>query len=438
MQSLRLGVFLAFLATAAPVAAQARTDKLALLFQEVFGPTGLAVNSEAVLPDGSTHSAHFNSGFQSNFGQINVAIASQLTSLPLPSPAAGFTYTFDTATGTFVRSTQSYGPILTDRAETIGRGRFSFGYNVQFFSFDTLEGLSLSSIPAVFTHDDFQLGGGLADVVTTVNSIEASVGQMTGVLTYGVTERLDVSVAVPLVYTRLSVRSDAVVQRVGTSEDPAIHFFRDADAMGTYGSHRQFSAQGSATGLGDVIVRVKGTAFREGGRGVALGVDVRVPSGDERDLLGSGAVGVKPFAAFSTTWGRLAPHVNLGYQWNGRSVLAGNVKAATAAKLPDHLLFSAGADIGVSDRFSLAVDVLGQRVIDSPRLAPTSFTPQGSSLTFADVTYQNSTFSMAAGSVGFKVKIAQRVLANFNLRFRLTDAGLVDRASPLLGLEYGF
>jgi hypothetical protein len=428
---------LAVLICAAPAAAQTRTDKLALLFQEVFGPTGLAVNSEAVLPDGSTHSAHFNSAFQSNFGQINIALASQLTSLPLPSPASGFTYTFDTATGTFVRSTQSYGPILTDRAETIGRGRFSFGYNVQFFSFDTLEGLNLSSIPAVFTHDNFQLGGGLADVVTTVNSIEASVAQMTGVITYGVTERLDVSLAVPLVYTRLSVRSDATVQRVGTT-DPAIHFFRDPDVVDTYGSHRQFSADGSATGLGDVIVRVKGTAFREGQRGIALGVDVRVPSGDERDLLGAGAVGLRPFAAFSTGWGRVSPHVNVGYQWNGRSVLAGSVKDEILAKLPDHLSFSAGLDVGLSDRFSLAMDVLGQRIIDSPRLFPSRFTPVGSSLTFDDVTFRNSTFSTAAGSVGFKLNISRRVLANFNLRFRLSDSGLVDRAAPLLGVEYGF
>ena len=436
MRSLLVSLCLV-LGVVSDVVAQSRTDKLALLLREVFGPTGLAVSSEAVLPDGSTHTAHFNSGFQSNFTQINVAIASQLTALPLPSPASGFTYTFDTATGTFVRSTQSYGPILTDRAETIGRGRFSFGYNAQFFAFDSLEGLDLSAIPAVFTHDDFQLGGGRSDLVTTVNSIEASVGQMTGVLTYGLTDRLDVSVAVPVVYTRLSVRSDAVVQRLGTATDPAIHFFRDPDAPGTYGTQRQFSAEGTAVGLGDLILRVKGTAFREGLRGVALGVDVRVPSGDERDLLGAGAVGVKPFAAFSMAWGRVSPHINLGYQWNGRSVLAGDIRAGSTGKLPDQLLYSAGADFGVSERFSLAFDVLGQRVIDSPRLVPTTFVVPGSG-SFSDVIYRNSTFSTSAGAIGLKVNIARRVLANFNVRFKIGDAGLVDRASPLVGLEYGF
>jgi hypothetical protein len=127
-----LVISLATLGTAA--AQQPQTPgKLATLFEDVFGPTGLVVNSEAVLPDGTTHSAHFNSAFQSNFTQFNVALVSQLTALPLPSPASGFTYAFDSATGTFRRTTRSFGPILSDRAETIGRGQLSVGFNYQHF-----------------------------------------------------------------------------------------------------------------------------------------------------------------------------------------------------------------------------------------------------------------------------------------------------------------
>ncbi|PYU87194.1 MAG: hypothetical protein DMG08_28530, partial [Acidobacteria bacterium] len=142
-------------------------EKLALLIRNIYGPNGLVVDSEDFLPDGSNHSAHFNSAFQSNFTQFNIALASQLAAVPIPSPAAGFTYTFDSSTGTFKRSTQSFGPILADRAETIGRKRYSLGFNYQAFTFDSLEGVDLFNVPAVFTHDDFQLGGGRADVVTT-------------------------------------------------------------------------------------------------------------------------------------------------------------------------------------------------------------------------------------------------------------------------------
>lgn len=420
-----------------PARAEAQSGELASIFESVFGPSGLRVDSEAVLPDGSTHSAHFNSAFQSNFTQINIALASQLTALPLPSPASGFTYAFDADTGTFVRSTQSFGPILTDRAETIGRGRFSFGFSSQFFSFDTLEGADLANLPAVFTHDDAQLGGGRSDVVTTVNTVEASVAQMTAVASYGITNRLDVSLAVPVVSTKLSVRSFATIQRIGTADSPAVHFFRDPEAPGTYGTQRLFDASGSATGLGDLILRLKATVLREAQRGLAVGVDTRFPSGDERNLLGSGAFGVKPFMAFSASVGRLSPHANVGYQWNGESVLAGNVQTGRKARLPGQLLYALGLDLGVHPRLTLALDFLGQRVYSSPRLESGVLTTAHGEQ-FSDISFITASYSIMTGAAGFKVNLAQRLLGIFNVRFHLGSGGLADRATPLVGLEYGF
>ena len=425
----------------APGWAQTQTEpaKLALLFRDIFGPNGLIVNSEAVLPDGSTHSAHFNSAFQSNFTQFNIALASQLTSLPLPSPASGFTYAFDPATGTFARSTQSFGPILAERAETIGRGRMSFGYNFQYFSFDTVEGVDLSRVPAVFTHDDFQLGGGRADVVTTSNAVEATVGQTTGVFTYGVTDRLDVSIAVPVVRTTLRVLSRANIQRVGTGDAETIHFFRNPDLPGGVGDDREFTSRGQASGLGDIILRAKGTVFREGHRGLAAGVDVRLPSGDEEDLLGTGALGVKPFAAVSLLYGRFSPHVNVGYQWNGSSVLGGNVSDGSSGDLPDQFSYAVGADYGLTDRVSVAVDVLGRHVIDSPRLVRRSITATGpfGSIVLDDIAFDRESFTALDGATGIKVNLGRRLLINFNLRFKLNDNGLTDRVTPLIGFEFG-
>jgi hypothetical protein len=423
-----------------PAFAQARPARLASVFADLFGPNGLVVNSESVLPDGSTHSAHFNSAFQSNFTQFNIALASQLTSLPLPSPASGFTYRFDSSTGTFVRSTQSFGPILTDRAETIGRGRFAFGYNFQYFSFDQLEGIDLTRVPSVFTHDDFQLGGGRADVVTTHNSIAVSVGQWTGALSYGVTDRLDVSLAVPIIQTSLSVRSAATVQRLGTADARTVHFFRDPDAPDGIGSERSFEAGGSATGLGDIIVRVKGAAMREGQRGLALGVDLRMPTGDERNLLGSGSMGVKPFLAYSGAYRRFSPHVNLGYQWNGESVLAGDVETGEKGDIPDQLLYAVGTDLGVTEKFSLTADLLGRRAINSPRVRIEPFTAVGTngSATFDDIAIFHESFWASSAAVGFKANVSGRLLVDFNLRFTIGTNGLSDRVTPLIGIEYGF
>ncbi len=423
---------------AAAQTSQNRTTTLSSVFQNLFGPNGLVVDSQAVLPDGSTHSAHFNSAFQSNFTQFNVALASQLTSLPLPSPASGFTYRFDQGTGTFIRSTQSFGPILTDRAETIGRGRFSFGYTYQFFSFDQLEGIDLTRVPSVFTHDDFQLGGGRTDVVTTRNTIDASVGQWTGALTYGLTDRLDLSVAVPIVSTHLEVISAATIERVGTLGSPNVHFFADPDAPGGFGSERTFSAGGSASGIGDIIMRLKGSLLRSAGSGLSVGVDVRAPTGDERNLLGSGAAGVKPFVAASWTLKRFAPRVNLGYQWNGSSVLAGDPETGRKADLPDQVLYAVGADFGVSDRFSLTGDWLGRYAIDSPRVSVHTFTPKGSPVGFDDMIFGTSSYWASSAAMGCKANVGGRVLIDFNLRFTVDNNGLTDRVTPLIGVEYGF
>ena len=422
-----------------PVAAQT-TTKLSLLFRNIYGPNGLVVDSKALLPDGSTHSGHFNSGFQSEFSQFNVALASQLTALPLPSPASGFTYDFDASTGTFRRSTQSFGPILAERAETIGKGKLSFGLNYQHFAFDSIEGINLSRVPAVFVHDEYEIGGGRADVVTTANTIEASVGQLTPFLTYGLTNRIDISVAVPVVHTSLDVVSDATIHRIGTAGDPEVHFFRDPSAPDGVGSQRQFYASGEATGMGDIILRAKGTILREHFVGIAVGADLRTPTGDEEDLLGAGALGVKPFVAVSFLIDRISPHANLAYQWNGKSELAGDVNAQGKADLPDHFLYVAGADIGVSPKLTLAFDFFGQEVRGTQRLFARTFTATDGTVseTFPDIGFRKETYTQAYGSVGVKTNVGNNLLVNFNVEFRLNKTGLQAKAVPLIGLEYSF
>ncbi len=242
-------------------------------------------------------------------------------------------------------------------------------------------------MPSIFTHDNFQLGGGRADVVATRNTINASVGQWTGALTYGLTDRLDLSLAVPVINTRLNVISAATILRVGTGEAHEIHFFRDPDATNGIGDERTFQAGGSATGVGDLIVRVKGSVLRRSAHGLAVGLDLRMPTGDERNLLGSGAFGAKPFVAYSANFNRISPHVNIGYQWNGSSILAGDPAEDTKDDLPDQLLYAAGADVGVTEKFSLTADLLGRWAIDSPRVTRRQFTASGpaSEITIDDI-----------------------------------------------------
>jgi hypothetical protein len=423
-----------------PLQAQTRPAALSTVFEDVFGPNGLVVSSDDIQLDGTNHAAHFNSAFQSDFRLMNIALASQLTTIPVPSPASGFIYKFDAGTGTFVRATRSFGPILADRAETIGRDRVAFSFNEQVFSFDRLDGVSLSGIPAVFRHDDYQSTAGRSDVISTINTVQASVRQFTGAVTYGLLERLDLSLAVPVVRTKLALLSNAKVERVGTGGQLQVHYFRDDTAAGGRGTSHQFFAEGEAAGVGDLLVRVKGTLMREGTRALAAGVDARMPTGDEENLLGAGAAGIRPFVAFSGTFGSLAPHANLAYQWNGESKLAGDIRTGEKRDLPDSFIYAAGTDVSVNSRLSLVLDLVGQRVLDSPRLSTFEFIAEGpaASVPLRDLRFRNASYWGSSAALGMKVNVAARILLNFNLRFALTDTGLTDRVAPLIGAEFAF
>ncbi|HEU4786358.1 MAG TPA: transporter [Gemmatimonadaceae bacterium] len=408
---------------------------LATLFTDLYGPTGLKVDSEATLPGEQPHTAHFNSDFQSNFSQFSTALVGQLVSLPLPSPAAGFTYQFDPSLGVFQRTTQSFGPILADRAETIGARRVSIGFAVQRFTFDRIEGLDLGQIPVVFTHDNAFLLGGRQDVVTTDNGIEARVTQATTFLTVGVTDRLDLSIAMPLVSNSLKVVSTATIQRLGTT-NPLTHFFRQSN--GDVGVERIFTAVGSATGIGDLLVRVKSTAYKGSSSGLALGVDLRIPTGDEMNLLGTGAPGVQPFAIWSSTYQRVSPHLNASYRWNGSSVLSGNPAEGRSADFPDQVGYAAGAEVSVGPRLTVAFDVLGAYVIRPERMQAETFHALDGHSEFPSIVFARRSMNTVSGAVGFKASLFERLLVDANLLFALDNNGLRDKVTPLIGFEYAF
>jgi hypothetical protein len=406
-------------------------DKLSTIFTALYGPNGLVVDSLTVLPTGQTHSAHFNSAFQAEFTQFGVALTSQLAAVPLPSPASGFTYEFDSDLGVFQRTSQSFGPILAERAETIGGGRFTFGFTFQNFTFDTIEGLDIDNVPAVFTHDSAELRGGREDLVTTANSIDARVNQFTAFLSYGLTDRLDLSLAIPMVSTDLTVVSAASVQRIGTT-DPATHFFRAYDD--SVADHRTFTAFGSASGIGDLTLRLKGRLAGS----AALGLDVRMPTGDEENLLGVGAPGIRPFVVLSRSSRAFSPHFNVGYLWNGSSVLAGNPTTGESADLPDQVTYVLGADFGVSSRFTFVLDVLGTYLLDAPRLNQSTFLALDGRSTFPTVSFTEESYNLLSGAVGFKLNVVENLLVDVNLLFNLDNNGLRDKITPLVGFEYAF
>jgi hypothetical protein len=409
--------------------------ELSRIFTELYGPEGLVVNSLASLAGGVSHSAHFNSGFESEFSQFGTALTGQIVSLPLPAPASGFTYQFDPGLGVFTRSTTTFGPILAERADTIGQRRVSIGFAYQRLAFDSIETMDLNAIPAVFTHDNAVLRGGREDVITTVNSIDSEVSRSAAFITYGVTNTLDVSIALPYITADIVVTSDATVRRIGTTV-PEIHFFRAIDD--SIGDRRLYTAFGHSSGPGDIAVRLKQMVKNDPRNGIALGLDLRLPTGDERNLLGTGAPGVQPFFAWSANYATISPHINVGYQWNGSSVLGGDLDTGVAEDLPDVGTYAVGAVVAASSRVTLAADILGRYIIDSPRVRREEFHALDGRSVFPNITFDTGSIHELSGSLGLKINIFGRMLLNANLLMRLNNAGLRDKISPLIGIEYAF
>lgn len=412
---------------------------------QLYGPAGL------ILPN-PNHSAHFVGSIQQSFTPLNSAVSQELSILPLASPASAITFTFDKTLGVFTRSTESYGPIFGERAETIGRHRIYFGADYQFFGFSTLDGINLKRLPAVFTHAQFKINGVFPtfeqDYITSINRIDLKLHQVTLFGTYGITNRVDVSVAVPILDIHMGVTSAAHIVRNAACEQNAscsdasafggeYHFFDRNNPVGSI--DQTFSNSRQASGIGDVVFRVKGTILNRERWALAGGVDVRTPTGDELNFLGSGAPGVKPFVAASYH-GRISPHVNLGYEWNFDSILAGDISTGQKARLPNQFFYSGGVDVRAKPKLTLAVDLLGLRVLSGERVRQVPFTDVNGVVhnDIPDIQTFKGSFEEDDLSAGAKYAIYRNLLLTGNLLFELDDTGLRARVVPLGGLSYTF
>jgi hypothetical protein len=72
-----------------------------------------------------------------------------------------------------------------------------------------------------------------------------------------------------------------------------------------------------------------------------------LPTGDPYNGLGIGATAVRPFVAASKTFILGTPHVNMGYQWTGQSVLAGDLITNSEGNVTKQLAYAAGFDAPV-------------------------------------------------------------------------------------------
>src|SRR5205823_771168 len=130
------------------------------------------------------------------------------------------------------------------------------------------------------------------------------------------------------------------------------------------------SGRGTATGLGDIVVRGKYNVLKQPGGGVAIGVDVRLPSGKEEDLLGLPATQAKVYGIFSTVVNVVSPHVNVGYTFS-RSNDKARDPTSVFIEPPQEINYAGGVDVAIRPRLTVVGDVVGRTLRDTYRLATT-------------------------------------------------------------------
>jgi hypothetical protein len=390
-----------------------------------------------------SHEAHFLPTATDNIylvpNQFNSALLSALTTFPLGSSSGGFVYEGDPAVGDFKPASRSYGPSFAERALTSGKGNFNFGFTFQAASYDKFEGKDLDGggIKFYLQHIDCcqPTGAGSfpnpffeGDLVETSVSMKIDTRTTAFLFNYGLTDRWDIGAALPITKVNIDASIDARVDRIATSGTPTLHQFATGNP-----NENISSVSGDATGLGDIVLRTKSRFMKAQGGGLAAGLDLRLPTGDEEDLLGLGTTQAKFLLIGSTEFGNLAPHVNLSYAVAGDSSLQD-------IDIANEFGYTFGVD-AVAGKVTVAFDVIGRTLFDAGRFADTTRTFPELGLPAATRTEFGRTdgnLSQVLGVIGVKVPVANRLLITANGLFSLNDAGLKAKFIPVIGFEYVF
>ena len=435
-------------------------------------------------PEGFTHVAHFspleahelNNPVVGIVQSFNTQMATQFSTFPLGSSSGGLTYVFDENVGTFRRASGSFGPLFGERALTIGKRKLSAGFNYQRTSYNTFEGQNLDdgSIKFYLRHEDCcnvvltSQAPGFAltlqpngtrlnpplegDLIEAALSMTATTNTTALFVNYGITNRWDVGVAVPIVRVNLDASVTARIIRFATASAPNVHTFQ----IGNPDATRTVRSSGRATGLGDVVLRTKYRFLAAAGGGLAGGVDLRLPTGDEEQLLGTGGVQAKFLLIASSERGRVGQHVNVGFTASQGDV-PGAVPGLTATPVPNEVNYSGGVDIVARPKITVMGDVVGRTLRGAGRLDLTTKSfeyvqfppptgpgcnifPGTTCATFHadEFTPRSGSLSLLLGTGGVKYNPVGNLLVSGSVLFPLTNAGLRSRLTMIVGLDYAF
>jgi hypothetical protein len=444
--------WLALLALAIPLSAWADIDDL---FPSLVQQAQLQVQPIVTIEGGSDpgtftalNEVTGNFDSSSTLANLNSQVASQFQRFPVGSTVAAFTFQFDPELNVFTRSTEGLGPLLSDRAQTIGKGKINVSFAYSHVNFDVFEGEDLDEIELGYagalgvgaTQDensidfnpdsegtrqsnvillqDFAVTPGtsilfgdpdqdgiisdpgivgfhsaaftqgsisVADVRSILDA-ELDVDVFAFFLNYGITDWLDVGAIIPLLY----VDAAGQVTTCDTTGGGCLVTSKERD---------------DSFGFGDIFLRAKARLFTTRFVDGALRGDVTLPTGDEDEFRGYGDPAFGPTLVLSKTFWIISPHANMGLNFRTDDTDQHTYRWAV------------GTDIQPFQVLTLTADVIGENLMDR------------------DQDVGEDIFGVAAG---VKVNPWGRFVLSANVLIRLNDEGLRSNAIPTFAVEYTF
>jgi len=378
---------------------------------------------------------------------LNSLVSSNVSSFPLSSTSVGVT--FDFSTGLPVSITESMGPIFAETGRTLGKGKFNVGVNYSYLNLSTFRGLATEDMRFTFTHQDVPP---LGDTLGAANSNESDLIDVTMGMrvrasifalfaTFGVLNGLDIGVAVPVVNISLKGTAVATINsytyaRLGLANH---HFGIGTDPYNPILETRVPYNQ-SATGLGDIALRLKYSVLRSADVDIAALLDVRLATGKKEDFLGTGKTNFRLSGIISRKIADFTPHLNVAYE------------RRTADFESDQFVYAAGFDNKVLSGLTFAFAVLGQVSLNNDKtiklfpgtatvidLPGTSASPPAGSRSVRDVQLSNipdrSNDNQTSASFGFRFAPSERVIFLGNILIPLNDGGLRASVAPTVGVS---
>jgi hypothetical protein len=394
------------------------------------------------------HGTHFVPAAVSENGSliafITGAVATSIGNLPIGATSGGTTFRFEA--GVPVKTSTSAGPIFAERAQTLGKGRTLIGISRNSFHYASLRGVPLNDIELIFTHEnvtnentpgcDSIAGGDCSkmgipnlenDIMQFRLNLDMNVSVTNLYATYGLTDRLDVGIVVPLVSTHLHGTSTAQVIPFGGPT--AAHFFAGTPTNPVLAATRD--VEGSAFGLGDVAVRSQLKIHESDRSRVALLGEARFATGASDDLLGAGVFSARGMAVISGEINGFSPHANIGYTFHaGKHDLPWN----------DAVIAIAGFDDLIAPRVTLAADLVSALQVgrSNLRLPPPVTFDSPFHRVIEPTTIPDQRDDIVNGSFGGKYQLSNGFTLITNVLVPLNRGGLRPNISYTTSLEFNF